>query len=44
MILGFILGIVVIAAMTVSGNGAKIEEAYYKGFEDGKATSDNLKR
>ena len=35
--LGAIFGTVVMAVMSVSGDCSKIEEAYYKGFEDGKA-------
>lgn len=37
MFLGIILGFIVTAIMAVSGNCTKAEEAYYKGFEDGKA-------
>jgi uncharacterized membrane-anchored protein YhcB (DUF1043 family) len=40
MIVGIILGFIVMAIIAISGSCAREEEAYYKGFEDGKAEAD----
>ena len=41
LLIGGTFGVMTMAIMTVSGDCSKIEEAYYKGFEDGKATNNN---
>lgn len=38
-ILGIVLGVIVMAIAATNGNYTKIEDAYYKGVEDGKAMS-----
>lgn len=39
--IGFILGIVVISCLLIGSRSEKIEEAYNKGFEEGKRVSSN---
>ena len=41
MLVGIIFGAVIMATMAVSGNCSKIEEAYHKGFDDGKASKND---